>query len=343
MININGRSFLNRTTTGVQRYAQEVAKRLPEHKLISAPESWQNGMKGHLWEQTVLPMRVKGLLWSPSNTGPIFYRQQIVTIHDLATFEHPEWFARNFSNAYQVILPQLAHNSEHILTVSEYSKRKIVEYLEVPPAKVTVTHLAASNIFLPKPLQYSEKLKLGLPEKYFLMVGALQERKNFKRILEVWEAWENAGRPKDLGLVIIGPKENIFSSFDLGKIPNGVHLMGNIDDELLPKFYSSALAFLFPSLYEGFGIPILEAMACGTPVITSGVTSMPEVADKAALLVNPELHVSILQAMQTILSDRQLRDELRVAGLERAQQFSWEHTALQTREVLEQTARRLGI
>jgi Glycosyltransferase len=175
------------------------------------------------------------------------------------------------------------------------------------------------------------------------MVGALQERKNFRRVLEVWKTWERTGRPDDLGLVIIGSRESIFSSFKLDYVPEGVQFMDKVSDEILPKLYSSAVAFLFPSLYEGFGIPILEAMACGTPVITSNVTSMPEVADKAALLINPELHVSILQAMQTISSDGQLRDELRVAGLERAQQFSWERTALQTREVLEQAARRLGI
>ena len=343
MININGRSFLNRSTTGIQRYAHEVAKHLPKHRLLPAPSGWQNGIKGHLWEQTILPTRVNGLLWSPSNTGPILLGQQVVTIHDLATFEHPEWFDRNFSRAYQMILPRLARKVEHILTVSDYSKGRIVDILGVDPNNVTVTHLAASEIFRPAPLSDLERQSLDLPERYLLMVGALQERKNFRRVLEVWETWGKAGRPYDLGLVIIGPKENIFSAFNLGRIPDGVHLMGKVDDDLLSRFYSSALAFIFPSLYEGFGIPILEAMACGAPVITSKVTSMPEVAGDAALLVNPESHVSILQAMQAVSDDAQLRDELRASGLDRVRQFSWERTSLQTREVLEQSARRLGI
>lgn len=343
MIDINGRSFVDRGVTGVQRYAREITSVLSDQTTISPAPHWQNGIRGHLWEQLILPARIKGLLWSPSNTGPITVERQVVTIHDMATFEHPEWFDRRFSKAYQMILPQLSRRVGHILTVSEYSKNRIVSHLGVSPDKITVTPLAASKIFRPIPLNNYERQLLKLPEGYFLMVGALQERKNFRRVLEVWKTWERTGRPDDLGLVIIGSRESIFSSFKLDYVPEGVQFMDKVSDEILPKLYSSAVAFLFPSLYEGFGIPILEAMACGTPVITSNVTSMPEVADKAALLINPELHVSILQAMQTISSDGQLRDELRVAGLERAQQFSWERTALQTREVLEQAARRLGI
>lgn len=343
MISINGRNFHNRSVTGIQRYIHGVTADMEGYEIISAPRRWTTGAKGHIWEQLVLPHKAQGLLWSPSNTGPIAVKQQVVTIHDLATFDHPEWFNSNFSRAYKFILPRLSQQVEHILTVSEFSKRRIIEKFGISPDRITVTHLAASNMFVPTPFEYSDHQELGLPERYFLMVGTLQERKNFRRTLEVWDTWGKLGRPNDLALVIIGANESIFSSFKLYSVPDGVKFMGRVDDQLLPRLYSSALAFLFPSLYEGFGIPILEAMACGTPVITSNVTSMPEVAGKAALLVNPELHVSILQAMQAVASDAQLRDELRASGLERARQFNWERAALQTRMVLEQAAQRQGL
>lgn len=334
MFSINNRNLSGKKITGIQRYGQEIISRIHTANFNEIICYSPEGFRGHLWEQIRLPFLIDGLLWSPSNTGPIFYKNQVVTIHDLAVFDYPEWFTKEFRLMYHLLLPRLARRVKHILTVSEYSRRRLIEQFNVSPAKVTAIPLAAAAQF--KPVDAMEVLqartKHGWPDRFLLSVGSLEPRKNLGRLLIAWEAWPN--RPEDLRLLVVGAAGRVFAGQGFDHVPDGVQLLGRVEDTDLPSLYAAAEAMVYPSLYEGFGLPPLEAMACGTPVITSNTTSLPEVVGNAALLINPYLEVSLLQAMQRITEQPQLRVELSMRGLERSRLFSWERTAAETERLL---------
>ncbi|GGO19996.1 mannosyltransferase [Deinococcus humi] len=266
--------------------------------------------------------------------GPILYRKQVVTIHDIAVFDHPEWFSKEFRLAYHLLLPTLIRRVKHILTVSEYSRQRLIKQFSLSPTKVTAIPLAAATQF--KPLTASEiiqaRVRHGWPERFLLSVSSLEPRKNLSRLLHAWEAWPN--RPEELRLLVVGTASKVFAGQGFDRVPDGVQLLGRVEDTALPSLYAAAEALVYPSLYEGFGLPPLEAMACGTPVITSNTTSLPEVVGDAALLINPYLEVSLLQAMQQITEQPQLRAELSARGLERSKLFSWDRTATETERLL---------
>lgn len=335
MLYINGRSLKNSKITGVQRYTLEIAPKLSINcKIVNPSEKYSSSMFGHAWEQLILPYRVNGILWSPANVGPIVYKNQVVTIHDLAVFDHPEWFTKEFKLMYYLLLPRLTKRVKHILTVSEYSRQRLVQQFDISPAKITAIPLAAAAQF--KPVDEEEilqaRIEYGWPDRFLLSVGSLEPRKNLGRLLRAWEAWSN--RPKDLRLLVVGAAGRVFAGQGFDRVPDGVQLLGHVEDSDLPSLYAAAEAMIYPSLYEGFGLPPLEAMACGTPVITSNTTSLPEVVGDAALLINPYLEVALIHAMQQITEQPQLRAELSERGLERSKLFSWERTAAETERVL---------
>jgi glycosyltransferase involved in cell wall biosynthesis len=336
---VNARNIHNKETTGVQRYTQEIISR--SHRILNpvTPPAWADSTAGgYFWEQISLPVKLKTLLWSPANVGPILYRNQVVTVHDLSVFDHPEWFDRKYVLIYHLLLPQLLKRVKHILTDSEYSRQRIIERFGLPPSKVTAIPLAAAEQFKPFPDEEiaQDRAKQGWPKRFLLSVGSLEPRKNLGCLLRAWEIWPN--RPEDLRLLVVGAGGRVFSGLGFDRVPDGVHLLGRVDDADLPGLYAAAEALVYPSLYEGFGLPPLEAMACGTPVITSNTTSLPEVVGDAALLVNPYLEVSLLQAMQQVTEWPQLRAELSARGLERSKLFSWERTAAETEQLLMQQA-----
>lgn len=323
---VNGR-YLNQRLTGVQRYASELVRYLQDELLILKPPDHR--LAGPLWEQLILPAKVSSqdLLWSPTNTGPLILSNQVVTIHDLSTIDHPEWFSRRFSAWYQFILPRLAHRVRRIITVSQFSKNRIMEQFKVPESKVVVAHLGVGDHFkrMDRLTVHSILRKYQVSEPYVLTVGSLEPRKNLFRLIQAW----NQLMPKNnqYRLVIIGSMGYPFKKPDLGELGRNIQMLGHLNDADLPAFYSGATAFAYPSVYEGFGLPVLEAMACGTPVIASNAASIPEAAGEAALLFDPFEITEISNCLEKVLWDEEFRRELSAAGVERAQKMTWSATA----------------
>ena len=344
-IAINARFKLARVT-GVQRYAWEVSKRLTIPSVDISPRKLLSSARSHLWEQFAIPASVGArLLWSPGNTGPLLVKRQVVTIHDLAAIEHPEWFSGRFSQWYKWLLPKLALRAQHILTDAHYTKERFVSLLGVDPDKVTVIPLSVDHeAFYPQNekaiAEVRRKYNIG-DSPYFATLGSLEPRKNLRNMIAAW----NKVSPQlsaDSRLVIIGGpgKTEVFAKGETGEgIPN-ITRTGYVPDSDVPALLSGASALLYVSLYEGFGFPVIEGMACGVPVITSNLTSIPEVAGSAAILLDPQSVDGIAKAIYDLAIDPALAAHFRVAGLGRAKQFSWERCAGETEAVLVRQAER---
>ncbi|MEZ5352480.1 MAG: glycosyltransferase family 1 protein [Bryobacteraceae bacterium] len=336
---VNGR-YAAHAKTGMQYYVDEVASRLTGGFIKTiTPETPLKGARGHLWEQCVLPAKSRGgLLWSPNNTGPLAARRHVCTIHDIFPVDHPEWFSSGFSQWYSWLLPKLAARVDHIIAVSHFTRKRIVERLGVRPEKVTVVHNGVDSRFRrPAPAELDiAKGKLGIPfERYLLMVGSIEPRKNIAAALAAWPVISRSH--PGLGLVIAGAKGSglVFAGVEIDENMPNVYRTGYVPHELLPALYAAATALVFPSLSEGFGLPPLEAMACGTPVITSMNSALPEVVGDAAIGIDPLDPASIAAAVNRLLESESLQQDLRHRGFEQAAQFSWERCAAATRHVLE--------
>lgn len=332
------------TLTGVQRYTSELLNRRPSNIRVVAPRNHLSGMYGHAWEQFVLPFRRQSmLLWSPSNTGPLSVERQVVSIMDMSPLDHPEWSSRKFASWYGYLIPRLINRVRGVLTISEFSRQRILHYCPKAESKVHVTLLAADSRF--RPIEGATVAhmieRLGLPtSNYIVALGSLEPRKNLKTLLQAW-AYIQAYLPDDVWLVLAGAqgKKLVFGDQSFEYLPQRVHLTGHVSDELLPALYSGAIASVYLPLYEGFGLPPLEAMACGTPVLTSNVTSLPEVVGDACLTVDPHDIEAISDGLVRLVEDSALRADLRVRGLARSELFDWCKTAQQTWVFLEKVAR----
>ena len=337
-IALNAR-FLAHRPTGMQRYALELYRRFAGYLDPVRPAKALRGPAGHLWEQLYLPSAVRGrLLWSPNNTGPVATSRQVCTIHDLIALEHPEWFSPRFAGWYSWLLPRLARRVRHIIAISEYTKQRIVERLGVPEHHVTVIPNGVDGRFSQRGPEEIESVRrsLGLRSPaYLLCVGSLEPRKNLARLVEAWRRIQSLV-PAEVELVVAGGTgdSRVFARASCEPAPPRTQFTGYVPDESLPALYSGALALVYPSLYEGFGLPPLEALACGTPVVTSDATSLKELFGGAAVLINPQQVDSIAEGIWRILCHHSLRDTLREQGLERSRQFTWERTAKETLQVL---------
>ncbi|MDK9698053.1 MAG: glycosyltransferase family 4 protein [Siculibacillus sp.] len=333
---------LDAAMTGIQRYTHEILRRMPTvaHVRPARPAA---GARGHLWEQLILPTRLGGrLLWSPSNTGPIAIRRQVVTVHDLATFDIPSGFSRSFRTTYAAILPLLLPRVEAILTVSHFTRDRLMDRFDLPADRIHVTHLAVDHdrFRLREPAEVEAfRTAHGLPARFALFVGAMSGRKNVAGLLSAWQAALGEIDP-DVELIIAGGSgpSRVLEGTRLERLPPRTRLIGHVADEDLPLLYAAASLFTYPSLYEGFGLPVLEAMASGTPVLTSSTTSLPEVAGDAAVLIDPHDLDDIAAGLVAFFAGRTSASDLRAAGLRRAAEFRWERTAEATRAVLERHA-----
>ena len=337
-VQVNGR-FMRQRVTGMQRYAREIVARLGSRVELVEPARTGHGIRGHLWEQVGLPCRLRhSLLWSPCTTGPLGVGSQVVTIHDCAFRDRAECFTPRFAAWLQWLVPRLARRVRQVLTVSEYSKDRIADICQVPPEKIHVVYNGVDSRFRPATAEEiaAAREKFALPDNYVLCVGSLEPRKNLPRLLEAWQ--QVSHQQTHSKLVLVGTTAAIFASAKLEAPPENVIFTGYVPDELLPALYSGAAAFVYPSLYEGFGLTVLEAMACGTPVICSSTTSLPEVAGDAAILIDPNDVAAIGQAIQNLLTDESLRSSLRARGLARAGQFTWDRAAADTWQVLASAA-----
>ncbi|MDF1751533.1 MAG: glycosyltransferase family 1 protein [Verrucomicrobiales bacterium] len=331
-LTINAR-YKNRPLTGVERFAFEVEKQLRNRKGLEIsevdPGRELSGLKGHSWEQFVLPSRVKGsdILFSPCNTGPVSVANQLVVIHDAAVWDYPEGFSRSFGTVYRNLLPALAKRCRWVATVSEFSRGRLAEHLKVPEKRILVLGNATSSDFCPPENRTSD----GPPR--FFCVSSLDPRKNFVRLIKVWEQLRKSGKlPEGTTLRIAGgANPRNFSAIEFEDSPS-VKWLGRISDEELVAEYQSATAFIFPSLYEGFGLPPLEALACGCPVLLSNRASLPEVggpeSEGAVIYFDPDDESSMGSSIEQMIgfSGAEI-DRISRKAIERSQKFSWESVA----------------
>jgi glycosyltransferase involved in cell wall biosynthesis len=300
-----------------------------------------------------------GLVHDPTGTMPLMLTgtRRVATIHDVIPYIYPETSTKLDKLIYRLWLPLAVRRLDAIITVSTQSKRDIVRYLPVKSEDVMVISEAAGANYRPlSRAQIQPVLKrYGINFPYLLYVGSLEARKNLPRLLTAYHRVRQgqtcpakspssvrAASSKCPRLVIVGARKwkfsPIFETIQRLELEPDVYFTGYVEEEDLPALYNGADLFVFPSLYEGFGLPVLEAMACGVPVITSNSSSLPEVAGDAAILVDPLDCQAIAEAIQRVLFDNQtpnLAAIMREKGLARAKQFSWERTARETIAVYE--------
>ena len=316
---INGR-FMGRRVTGVERYGREILRCLGNKPKLESTH-WQ-GWRGHTWEQFMLPIRLhrNSVLWSPANTGPLIVRRQALTIHDLSPLEHSEWFRTSFGAWYRLLLPILVRRVQIIFTPSEYVKQKVIDRFGARKIIITPNGVDLS-LFHPK----ANQTQFDLPQEYLLFVGTLEPRKNLARLLQTWNEIKNDF--KQMWLMIVGVSGSVFKAINVPHELERVCFLGYVNDETLAGLYAAASLFVLPSQDEGFGLPALEAMASGTPVIVSDAGALPEVVGEAGVTFCLSDQNALTNVLRDYLRNAELRAQLREKGLERAKRFSWQTTA----------------
>ena len=273
--------------------------------------------------------------------------RSIVTIHDCIHLMFPQYLPSRAAYVYARAAMWVAtHRSHRVLTVSEASKRDILHFFNIPPEKIVVVHNAIDERFGVSPAEEATALvreRYQLDHRFVLYVGNIKPHKNLVRVVEAFSGLRKRGFD-DLTLLIIGDEISKLPALRRAvhshKLHKHVRFLGHLPDDTLAILYRLAAVFVFPSLYEGFGLPPLEAMACGAPVVTSNVSSLPEVTGDAAVLVDPYDVGSIADGIARVLSDPALREDMRVKGMARAREFSWERSVARTREIYREVAER---
>lgn len=341
---INAR-FLTQETTGVQRFSIEITKKLVKSN-VNALVVTSQGVKdkvlaeslgarvigkntGHLWEQYDLPRFLKRngnpLLLNLANTAPLFYDNKVSTIHDVAFERFPDSFSKMFQLAYHFAIPRIIKTSKKVITVSEFSKSEIVKLYGVKPGLIEVIYNAVVDGFEPKSHNYGED--------YILAVSSLSKQKNFPVLIKAFNQIKN----KEIKLYLVGSinknfvDPNLVDAIDSN--PN-IKFLGRVSDEELVHLYSNAKCFVFPSLYEGFGIPPLEAQACGCPCVVSNSASLPEVCNDSALYFDPTNAGQLIDSIEEVINNHKKRFELINKGFENVARFSWSRSAVKVLEAV---------
>ncbi len=336
MIVVINTRFLTQKTTGVQRYAIEICRCLPKYMIgkkiiFVAPKGHlvkKNEMKGfdieqfgnfkgHLWEQIDLVnfLRKKNnpLLINLGGIGPIFYKNKIIYIHDLAFKYFPKAFSFIYQKIYNIFLPISAKNSIKVLTVSNYVRKDIQDNFNIP--NVEVVYAAQTNVFK------NFNLKR---DKIILAVSSMDPRKNFHRLINAFIQIDS-----DYKLVIVGAKSKLFSEVNLNEDYDNKNIIftGYLEDYELIKLYNRASVFIYASLFEGFGMPPLEAQACGCPCIVSNTTSLPEIYEDSVEYCDPFSIESIKSKLLFLMGNEKIREDLKTKGFQNIKRFSWDKSA----------------
>ena len=344
MIVVNSR-FLTQRISGVQRYAIEICKYLPKkinnhNVFFVAPKGKLinqdvlpnvnivqiGNFKNNLWEQIDLVKYLKKnanpLLINFGGIGPVNYQNKITFIHDLSFKYYPKHYSFLFQKAYNKFIPKSARNSKKIITVSNYVKDDIEKSYGLK--NIEVIYPAVNDTF--KDLKRKR-------EKLIISVSSMNPRKNIKALIEAFNRIKS-----DYKLVFIGGEANVYTSLhiDPTKYKN-IHFTGYVSDQELIEFYNKASIFAYPSTFEGFGIPPLEAQACGCPCLVSNVTSLPEVCLSSAEYCDPFSINSIMKGLEKLINDPKRRTELGVLGVTNINRFGWRKSAKKLVGVIEKT------
>jgi glycosyltransferase involved in cell wall biosynthesis len=363
-----------RQGAGIGRYARELTRAIlqafPEHHYtlfyagpVRFPLTWaqapglrlraaplpEKGMVW-LWHRLSLPIPlelftgVADLIYSPDFLLPptLPGRRTLLTVHDLSFEVMPETLPAPLVAYLRRNVPRAVRRATHILADSEATRQDLIRLWGVPAEKITVLYSGVEPRFRPvqdPALHARVRARYGLgPWPFILTVGTVQPRKNYPRLIEAFAALVREGIFPEGHLVIVGEKgwqaEGTLEAIRRSGMAERIHWLGFVDDADLPALYSAAAVFALVSRYEGFGLPALEAMACGTPVVASRVSSLPEVVGEAGVLVDPESVADIARGLRAALEDPERRAALREAGLERARRFTWEAAARQWHEIV---------
>jgi glycosyltransferase involved in cell wall biosynthesis len=325
-----------------------IKRRLANRLVYRTNISHESHPLGDLWEHMWLPRilhnhRVQ-IMHGPATLVPLSKGKYstVVTIHDLVAFLFPHTIPRKYALYMRWLIRRVVQRADRIISVSHNTKNDLVQILEVDPARISVIHEAAQPAFTP--IEDEEKLKAvrqryGIEGPFFYHVGNIEPRKNLARLVKAFMILRSRVGPQ-INLVITGQKGwltgKLFRAMEGVDKVEGVIFTGYVPHEDLPLLMNAADVFVFPSLYEGFGLPTLEAMSCGTPVITSNISSLPEIVGKAAVLVDPYSEEDIALGMQKVLEDTAFRQHLAESGLFQSAKFSWEKAAAQTMGVYRQ-------
>lgn len=283
------------------------------------------------------------IIHSPENASlfvKLTNQKKIITVYDVISLYFPKTFTKITVFRYKLLFSKTIKTSDKIITVSHHTKQDIMKYFKIPEDKIKVIYEAANGNY--KPLKEDEvnkiRQKYNLNYPFILYVGTLEPRKNIPTLLKAYYKLKKQGIKHKL--VITGKRgwkyKSIFETIEKLNLQKDVIFTGYVPDEDLPGLYNAADLFVYPSLYEGFGLPPLEAMACGTPVITSNTSSLPEVVGDAGIMVNPYNVDELANAMYEVLTNDGLREELSKKGLERAKLFSWKKCAKEHLKVYEE-------
>lgn len=263
----------------------------------------------------------------------------VVTIHDLIPYVYPETVGRSYLKVFLAQMPEIVAQADKIITVSNWSKNDIQRILQVPEEKIAVTYEAPEPIYRPIEKEKAGRLaseKYGLSKPYILYIGGFSPRKNVKGLISAFKQIL-PDLKEDIQLALVGRQARDFNELQILiealNLQDKVVWTGFAPVEDLPYLYSGARAFVYPSVYEGFGLPPLEAMSCGTPTICSNTSSLPEVTGDASLNFNPYDVTALAETLYQVLTKPELRQHLREMGLKRAAQFSWQSTAEGTLKV----------
>jgi len=305
-------------------------------------DRWRTVMRDVWWHQagvTWAARRAKcSLLHLPSGVGPLRSTlPSVVTVHDLAALRFPEFFRSWHGGYIRLVLPHLARTARAVIADSSATKADVVEFLHVPEARVAVVPLAVragiGEVADDSTAAHEVRARYALPGRFVLAVGTIEPRKNLKRLLEAVRRMATRPGGQDIALVHAGPggwlTDDVAQA--ASALGNGrVRFLGHVSTADLAALYSLADCCAYPSLWEGFGLPVLEAMACGCPVLTSRASALPELAGGAALLVDPTSTEEIEEGLTRLWTDESLRARLKQRGLARAREFSWERAARET-------------
>jgi glycosyltransferase involved in cell wall biosynthesis len=304
-----------------------------------------------VWEQFTGPAAAReagaDLLHVPYFAGPLVPRTPtVVTIHDVIPLRLPLYRAGSRVGAYMRLVARAAHSATLIITISQHARQDIVDVLKLPPERIRVIYEAAGEEYRPisdPTVLAAARARYGLGERYILYLGGLDQRKNIPQLVRAFAQLQRQVGDSGLQLFIAGnPDRQRGALFpDPRPIASGLGMEGQIiyhfvEEEDKPAIYSGASVFVFPSLYEGFGLTPLEAMSCGTPVICSNRTSLPEVVGDAAISLDPDDIQAMAGAMRSVLTNTELAAELRVRSLQQATRFSWHRTAQETAAAYEE-------
>lgn len=300
------------------------------------------------WEQSLFPWLIRrhalDAVHSPHYTMPVLAGcAKVVTFHDMTFFLHPEAHLYYKLIFFRGMIPISARRADALIAISQNTRRDIEQLLPIDASKVFTIPYGIAPIFRPRSVEEQQAAlrKYDLPSQFILYVGNLEPRKNLPSLLRAFAQLAQRGLPH--ALVLAGSRgwmdDELFATLRELNLGQRVFMPGYIPQAELPAVYSASSLFVYASRYEGFGLPVLEAMACGAPVITSNVASMPEIAGEAGVLVQPDNPAELTEAMVRVLTNRDLRERMSRQGVERAKLFSWERAAQETVRVYEQVVR----